>query len=166
MNRISPVSVVVAILIASAGCSGGMTREDHRQALLETREAAARAIAEGDIERIFSNWTDDVVIYPVAEPVVRGIAAVREYVRRNRQDLGLAPRTTPVEVVASASGDLGYVVGTYEWVDRQGRATMPGRYVALWRRNAQGEWKCFLEIHSPRSVEEADAPPTDGPDAR
>jgi ketosteroid isomerase-like protein len=72
-------------------------------------------------------------------------------VRRNRQELGLAPRTTPIEIVASESGDLGYIVGTYEWIDR--RATMPGRYVTLWRKNEQGEWKVFLEIHSPRPVE-------------
>jgi hypothetical protein len=31
---------------------------------------------------------------------------------------------------------------------------MPGRYVTLWRRNDQGEWKCFLEIHSPRPAED------------
>jgi ketosteroid isomerase-like protein len=33
---------------------------------------------------------------------------------------------------------------------------MPGRYVTLWRKNEQGEWKAFLEIHSPRPVETAD----------
>ena len=155
MDRISWLSFVPAILIASAGCAGGVTQEDHARALLETREAAGRAIAAGDMERIFSLWTDDVVIYPVAEPAVRGIAAVREYVRRNRQDLGLTPRITPVEIVASESGDLGYTVGTHEWVDRDGRAIMPGRYVTLWRKNEQGEWKCFLEIHSPRPIDNA-----------
>jgi len=61
---------------------------------------------------------------------------------------------TPLEVVASESGDLGYTAGTHEWMDREGRATMPGRYVTLWRRNDQGEWKCFLEIHSPRPAED------------
>jgi ketosteroid isomerase-like protein len=133
-----------------------MTQEDHRRALLETREAVGRVIAEGDIERIFSFWTDDRVIYPVGEPAVRGKAAVRKYVRRNRQDLGLRPRTTPIEIVASESGDLGYIIGTHEWMDREGRATMPGRYVTLWRKNEQGEWRCFLEIHSPRPVEDAE----------
>jgi hypothetical protein len=33
---------------------------------------------------------------------------------------------------------------------------MPGRYVTLWRKNEEGEWKAFLEIHSPRPVETAD----------
>ena len=148
-------SLVGVILFTSIGCQGGISHDDHDQTLRETREAAAQAIAEGDVERIFSFWTDDMVIYPVSEPAVRGIDAVREFVRRNRQELGLAPRTTPIEIVASESGDLGYIVGTYEWIDREGRATTPGRYVTLWRKNEQGEWKAFLEIHSPRPVETA-----------
>ena len=151
------LSVMVGvILFASISCEGEIGHEDHSQTLRDTREAAAQAIAEGDVERLFSFWTDDMVIYPVSEPVVRGIDAVREYVRRNRQELGLAPRTTPIEIVASDSGDLGYIVGTHEWIDREGRATMPGRYVTLWRKNQQGEWKAFLEMDSPRPIETVD----------
>ena len=138
-----------AALVAALGCRSEMSREDHRQTLLETREAVADAVAAGDVERIFSFWTDDMVIYPVGEAPVKGKAAVREYVRRNRQDLGVVPRTQLLEVDASASGDLGYIVGTYEWVNREGEGTRPGRYVTLWRKNEDGDWKCFLEIHSP-----------------
>jgi ketosteroid isomerase-like protein len=97
-----------------------------------------------------------VVIYPVSEPAVKGIAAVRQFVRRSRQELGLKPRLSPLEVVGSNSGDLGYIVGTYEWIDRAGRAIRPGRYVSLWRKNEKGEWRCFLEIHSPESLETTD----------
>ena len=89
------VLVAAAILAASAGCRQELSREDHRQDLIDTREAWGEAIREGDVESIFSFWTDDVVIYPVSEPAVVGIDAVREYVVRNRQELGLAPRMTP-----------------------------------------------------------------------
>lgn len=155
MKRTLSLLAVGALVLASIACLGASTQEDHRQALIDTREAWVDSIAAGDLERIFSFWTDDVVIYPVSEHAVRGIDAVRKYVRRNRQELGLAPRMTPVEIVASESGDIGYVVGTHVWIDREGRATMPGRYVTLWRKNNRGEWKCFLEIHSPRPYENA-----------
>jgi hypothetical protein len=92
MIRTSWLRFTGVMLIASSGCGDTLTQEDHRRALLDTREAWSRAIAEGDVDRIFTFWTDDVVIYPVGEPPVRGIAAVREYVRRNRQGLGLTPR--------------------------------------------------------------------------
>ena len=155
MHRYLASVILAASLLASTGCSERMTQEEHRQALLATLESRGRAMAEGDMEKMFSFWDDDVVIYSVAEPAVKGIAAVREYVRRGRQELGLRPRLSPSEVVAAEAGDLGYIVGTYEWIDRDGRATRPGRYVALWRKDARGEWKCFLEIHSPAAIPSA-----------
>ena len=152
----APLLPAVGALLVSVGCSGGRAEEEPRQGLLNTLEARQRAVAQGDVKRLLSYWTDDVVIYPVSEPAVRGITAVGNYVRRHRQELGLRPRITPVEVVASQSADLGYIVGTYEWVDREGDLIRPGRYVALWRTNEQGDWRCFLEIHSPRPVEDAE----------
>jgi ketosteroid isomerase-like protein len=157
MDRTLLLWVIAALLVASIGCSDVTTQEDHRQALLNTLEERGHAMAQGDMEKIFSFWTDDVVIYPVSEPEVKGIAAVRQYVRRNRQELGLRPRLSPLEVVASKAGDIGYIVGRYEWIDREGQATLPGRYVSMWRKNEQGAWKCFLEIHSPLPVQDADA---------
>ena len=161
MHKNLLLRLIGAALVASIGCSDRVTQEDHRQALLGTLETRQRAMAAGDVEKLFSFWTDDVVIYPVSEPAVKGIAAVRQYVRQNRQERGLKPRLSPVEVVASQSGDLGYIVGTYEWIDREGQATGPGRYVSMWRRNEEGEWRCFLEIHSPEpagSPDESEAP--------
>lgn len=132
-----------------AACAAAPTQEDHTTSLLETRDAWQEAIVAGDLERIFSFWTDDVVVYPVSEAPVRGISAVRDYVRRNREVLGVRPRLDLLAVQASESGDFGYTIGTHEWINAEGQATMPGRYVTLWRRTGAGEWKCFLEIHSP-----------------
>jgi ketosteroid isomerase-like protein len=143
-------------------CGGNDAPRTPRQSLVEAREEWTQAIAAGDLERIFSFWTDDIVIYPVSEPEVRGKGAVREYVLRNRRDRGLSPRMTPIEISESESGDMGHVIGTYEWIDAAGTAHNPGRYVTLWRRNDNGEWRCFLEIHSPlpeESVESSDAAP-------
>lgn len=145
------ILITGVVFVVSVGCSDHTTKEEHRQALLKTLESRGRAMAEGNVKKILSYWTDDIVIYPVSKPAVKGIAAVQEYVRKNRQELGLKPKLTPLEVVTSESGDLGYIVGTYEWIDRNGHASNPGRYVAMWRKNQQGEWKCFLEIHSPAS---------------
>lgn len=155
MRRIECRAAGLVLLISVSSCSRSEALVDHRQELIETREAWGQAIAEGDPERIFSYWTDDVVIYPVSEPAVVGIEAVRAYMMRNRQELGIRPRLHPIEIFASESGDMGYVIGTHEWVDGDGVASMPGRYVTLWRKTPEGEWKCFLEIHSPRP-EDAD----------
>lgn len=155
MPRFSLSPLALALGLAVGSCGDGPDQEDHTQALLDAREEWGRAIAEGDLEKILSFWTDDVVIYPVAEPAVRGIDAVRAYMLHNRRVLGIRPRVNPIEIVASASGDLGYIIGTHDWVDEEGRASNPGRYVTLWRRHERGEWRCFLEIHSPLPDEAA-----------
>ena len=152
------LGLLAAVGSASAGGAGNANAETHRQELVAAREAWSQAIAQGDLPRIFSFWTDDAVIYPVDEAPVRGIAAVREYVAHNRRDLGIAPRSKPLEIVASASGDFGYIVGTYEWIDAKGVASRPGRYVTLWRPDAEGRWKCYLEIHSPRPDDGGEGP--------
>lgn len=156
----SPRAFVAAVVLLGAiGCGSAATSADPTETLRATRQAAAEAIAAGDVERLFSFWADDMVIFPVSEPAVHGIDEVRAYVRRNRQERGLAPRTTPLDIVAAESGDLGYILGTHVWVDRDGHASMPGRYVTLWRKNGEGEWKAFLEIHSPAPEESQEEPP-------
>jgi hypothetical protein len=62
--------LIAVLLVVLTGCPGGI---DHRQELIDTREAVGEAIAGGDTERIFSSWSEDVVIYPVSEPAVKGI---------------------------------------------------------------------------------------------
>jgi len=156
MKKTPLLPVIGALFLLSVGCADRRAQDDPHQALLDALEDRQRAMAQGDIERIFSFWTDDIAIYPVSEPVVSGIAAVRNYVRRNREELGLRPQLAPSQVVASQSADLGYIVGAYEWIDREGRATRPGRYVELWHPDEQGHWRCFLEIHSPAPVEKSE----------
>ena len=53
---------------------------------------------------------------------------------------------------AEASGDLGYTYGTYTRAtsDNDGNETVEtGRYVTVWRRNAEGAWKAVVDIGSP-----------------
>jgi len=50
---------------------------------------------------------------------------------------------------AEGSGDLGYTHGTYrrERVNSEDEAVVEtGRYVTIWRRNADGKWKVVLDI--------------------
>jgi len=156
-DTMNPTKTLLLIMVGAAfsqACANVPSREDHRQALIDTREEWGRAIAAGDVDGILSVWTDDVVIFPVSEPPVRGKEAVRQYMLRNRAQ-GIRPRVTPIEIFSAAAGDIGYVVGTHVWIDAEGNERLPGRYVTLWRRTEAGEWKCFLEIHSPDAMPES-----------
>jgi ketosteroid isomerase-like protein len=64
----------------------------------------------------------------------------------------------PVQVEVSRSGDLGYVRGTYVLTatDPQSKkvATERGRFVTIFRKEADGSWKAVQEISN------AEAPAT------
>ena len=121
-----------------------------RAAILKTDvEWAAAAGGTTDVERIVSYWTDDAVIYPPRETPVAGKAAIRRYVGDSLKIPGFAISWKPADAVVSASGDLGYTTGTnsFTFPDAQGRPTTSnGRYVTVWRREADGRWRCVVDF--------------------
>jgi len=55
----------------------------------------------------------------------------------------------PVGADISASGDLGYTWGTYEFrsQDKEGKpAVEHGKYASIWKRQKDGNWKVALDM--------------------
>jgi uncharacterized protein len=136
------------------GRVGSADPEAERKVLLETDQAWASAIAEGDMESVFSYWADYAVIIPAGMETVRGKEAIRNFIATNRAERGFSLRTEPLEATVSQSGDIGYTVGNYE-ISMDGpdetRFLSQGRYLATWQKDETGAWKCTMEIHSPLS---------------
>jgi ketosteroid isomerase-like protein len=60
----------------------------------------------------------------------------------------------PAGAYVSPAGDLGYTIGQFETFtsDSEGIPLVAlGRYVNVWRRDADGNWKNSLAVHSPLS---------------
>jgi ketosteroid isomerase-like protein len=56
---------------------------------------------------------------------------------------------TPVGADISASGDLGYTYGTFEFrsKDASGKPTVTrGKYTSIWKRQKDGSWKVVLDM--------------------
>jgi len=56
---------------------------------------------------------------------------------------------TPVGADISASGDLGYTYGTFEFrsQDASGKPTVTrGKYTSIWKRQKDGSWKVVLDM--------------------
>jgi ketosteroid isomerase-like protein len=155
-------TVFLAACIIAAGCSSSLDIESERQALLDTDRAFAAAALEGEMDRVFSFWSDDAVIYPAGMPAVRGKEAIREFVARNRAQPGFSLRAEPRGAVVSQDGTLGFTVGDYE-ITLEGPdgsiLTNRGRYLETWQKDEAGSWKCTVEIHAPLTV-------SGGPDVR
>ena len=76
----------------------------------------------------------------------------KEPIRKAVGDLlalpGLSLHWQASKVVAAASGDIGYVYGTYENT-MNGPKGKPisehGKYVEVWKKQADGSWKCAVD---------------------
>jgi ketosteroid isomerase-like protein len=56
---------------------------------------------------------------------------------------------TPVGADISASGDLGYTYGNYEFhsKDKDGKAAVEyGKYTSIWKLQKDGSWKVVLDM--------------------
>ncbi|MEO8675870.1 MAG: DUF4440 domain-containing protein, partial [Casimicrobiaceae bacterium] len=141
-------AAVLCLLVA--GCAGAPGIERERDALLQRdRDWAAVATDGKNLERIVEFWTDDAVVIPAGAPVVRGKAAIREYVRTSLAIPGFKIRWNPRDASVSADGSLGYTTGenavTLPGPDGK-PMTIPGHYAAVWRREPSGEWRCTVDI--------------------
>ena len=140
-----------ALILFNLGCAAESESVDldaEREALLEADRAWAAAAAAGDVERLTSFWADDAINYFPGAPVARGKDAIGELVRRNRSQPGFSLSWEPQEAVVARSGDLGYTSGTFALSIENpegSQVTRRGHYVCIWKKQADGSWKCAVE---------------------
>jgi len=140
--------------------NSGLDELTERERLVE-RDAEWAAIAsEGrDIGRILSYWTDDAVVLPPGLSPVIGKVALRDYVENSLRIPGFKITWRSTDVKFSPDLDFAYMFGenavTINGPD--GRpVTTKGRAVTIWRRGADGIWRCAVDIWN-------DAPPAEAP---
>ena len=148
MNRWS--RAVLLLLPALAAAAPPAKPDPARTALLQADTDWAKLAAAGkDIEAIVAGWTDDAIIYPPREAPVVGKAAIRKYVTTSFKTPFFSISWKPTQAVVAASGDVGYTMGTNEITvpDKNGKVTtLKGRYLTVWRRVANGPWRCSVDF--------------------
>ncbi len=149
MRTVARVLLLPAF-IAVSGCTAEIDIDAARSELLQTDQDWAAAAAAGtDIDLVASYWTDDAVIFAPEAPEIRGKDAIREFLAGTLEIPGFAVSWEPSEVVIAPSGDFGYTTGPNRFTmpDAEGNlVTTLGRYVTVWQKQADGAWKCVLDI--------------------
>ena len=62
---------------------------------------------------------------------------------------GYSLRFGPTKIEVARSGDLAYEIGTFDLslADQDGKtAAMRGKYVVVWKKQSNGEWKATADI--------------------
>jgi ketosteroid isomerase-like protein len=122
---------------------------ERTQLLKRDAEWAKLASSGQDIDRILSYWTDDARVYPPDMPVVSGKAALRGYVEGALAIPGFNITWSPADAVLSPDGRMACLLSTNA-VTLPGATgelvTTRGRAVTVWRKEADGEWRCAVDI--------------------
>ncbi len=148
---ISGRSLLFAFLFIFVSCS----RQDfdpavERAKLLHQDAEWADLASEGkDVDKIVSYWSDDAVLIFPRQPVLEGKAAIRAYVAASLNTPGFKIHWASEKPVFSPDGNLAYMRGTDEF-------SVPGpngtpmtlhlRGISVWRLNADGQWRCVVDI--------------------
>jgi len=135
------------VLVALIGCSNsedaGQTEASASKFELgQMNRDFAAALNAGDAKAAAAAYTEDAVLIPPGEPLVRGRAAIEEYWRGAIEMGGI--RDVAVETMdARSSGTLGYETGSFELTVNgpDGEAVIDrGRYIELLTRTPDGRW--------------------------
>jgi len=126
-------------------------RDASIQAIKDTEAAWGKTTSTAkDSEKAMSFYADDAFIFAPGQPVLTGRDAIRASFKPASEDpnFTLTPQATRVE--ADKSGELGYTQGTYSLTTTDPKTKKPitekGKYVTVYRKQADGSWKVVADI--------------------
>ena len=128
-----------------------------RDALLRADRAFNDATAARRLEGFRSFLANNAGTLRADKPVIVGKEALAEDWKPLLTNPALAIHWSPISAFSSGHGDLGYTVGSYEITksDEKGkRVIATGKYVTIWRRQADGSLKVEFDTGVPDSPPE------------
>ena len=148
MKKLFLVLATVLVLAAS-GCAPQVDVEAEAAAIRAAEDEALEIAQAKDAERWASVYADDARVFPPNALLVTGKEAIRNLFAELFASPGFEIDWEVTRVEVSRAGDLGYVVGTYEVTvdDTEGNpVTDRGKWIAIWKKQADGTWKCIEDI--------------------
>jgi ketosteroid isomerase-like protein len=141
----------LALMLFASGC-GPSTPKDTRAAdetTIRNLDAQwAKSAAAKDVDATVGYYSDDASLLAPNTPIASDKQSIRaSWVGLLGPDASLTWQANKVEVARSS--DLAYVVGTYQLTmkDSQGRsANDTGKFVEVWKKQADGNWKTTVDI--------------------
>jgi ketosteroid isomerase-like protein len=143
------VAILLVLVVAPGGRPFAASPEKVSAESLKRMEAEfMKATAERGSAGYMSYYAEDAVEVPNGAPIIQGkvnIAKNMGFLDDKNNHL----TWTPVGADISASGDLGYTYGTFEFrsVGKDGKPFVErGKYASIWKRQADKSWKVALDM--------------------
>ena len=137
--RLIPIFFYTMIFLA--GCNS-TTVED----LMKLDRDFSKRSTETGMKQAFLEFASDtaVLLQKNTMPVVGKTAIAKSY--QVLVDTGFTLTWEPLAGDISKSGDLGYTYGIYTMVNRANKSSHKGKYVSIWKKQADGSWKWVLDV--------------------
>jgi ketosteroid isomerase-like protein len=144
-------SLICLISLIVFGCSQNkVDMKTEENLIMKTDSTWAATSLEGkDIDKIVSYWTDDAVVLSPGQPAVIGKDALRNFVKESENIPGFSIHWKSSNVHFSGDGTMAYMYGENVVTvnDSTGKKiSMAGRGYTVWRKDADGNWKCAVDI--------------------
>ncbi len=116
---------------------------DMRKILEDFDAAYNEAFNRGDAAGCAAFFTEDVMLLPPDQPMIRGRKAFEETYQSRIEDNSGGTHTNEL-VDFGVDGDLAYQIGTYAIADSD--PPEKGKFVNILRRQSDGSWKVSVSI--------------------
>ena len=143
-------TAVVLLLCACGSSTPPDTRAADEKVIRDLEAQWSRTASSKNVDGTVAYYTDDAALLPPNAP----IADNKQAIRASWASL-LAPGTSvsweATRVEVSRSSDLAYTQGTYQakFKDAQGKPVSDhGKYVEVWKKQADGKWKVVSDIYN------------------
>ena len=158
MRRMHAGSLLLAF-VALGGCKSApapLTDAD-MTAARQTTAAMSAATGGGDVEAMVAPYAADAMIMPPGMPLVKGTDQIRQFYKGM---MGVKVHLQLTQETADGSGDFMYTSGKYHYQELPpATGTEDGKYLLVFRRGADANWKVAAESWSPNAPPAPPAPP-------
>ena len=144
------LAFAMLITIAISSCTQTADLKNEEANLMKTDSTWASLAQKGAAtDQIVSYWSDDAVVLAPGQPPVKGKEELRKMVEDSKNIPGFSISWKSSDVKFSPDGKMAYMYGENMMTmnDSTGKKIMmPGRAYTIWRKEADGNWKCVVDI--------------------
>jgi len=145
---------MAAVVSACSGRDNADTTTEEQRLLQTDRHFAAASVQHGAAEAFRMYLDEDATMFSRGRHPVHGRDAIYDIMKPGED--GYVLKWTPRAADVARSGDMGWTWGEYTLAAKGGggESLSWGKYVNVWKKNADGEWKVVADIGN-------DSPPPD-----
>jgi uncharacterized protein (TIGR02246 family) len=137
---------------AQAPVTAGDTHDTDIKAIKDTEAAWVQAFNSKDPDKAVSFYSDDATLLVPNEPVVSGKQAVKQALMPLLTDPNFHIQFEAVKAEVAKSGELAYTQGAYTMTltdpGSKKTATDKGKYLTVFKKQADGSWKAVQDTFS------------------